>query len=189
MANLNLMLARDATEGKSSEYIYGVRNNRMYFYRRPSRDSIPESQRQVIDKFRLGALYAKGVKADPAQRAFYEGLAASRGGRLHVVIMTDYLKAPVVKAIDLDGFKGVIGDPIRVTALDDAQVVVVTVEIRDQDGTLLEQGPAVEAGDKWVYATTVAHPADTPVTITATAVDRPGNKGSKTEGWGPIPME
>jgi hypothetical protein len=189
MANLNLMLARDATEGKSSEYIYAVRNNRMYFYRRSSRASMPESQRQVIDKFRLGALYAKGVKADPEQRAFYEGLAASRGSRLHVVIMTDYLKAPVVKAIDLGGFQGVMGDPIRVTALDDAQVVAVTVQIRGQDGTLLEEGAAIEAGDKWVYATTVAHPADTPVTITATAVDRPGNQGTGTERWGPAPSE
>jgi hypothetical protein len=182
MANLNLMLARDATEGKTSEYIYGVRNNRMYFYRR-SRDPIPESQQQVIDRFRLGARYAKGVKADPAQRAFYEGLVASRGGRLHVVIMTDYLKAPVVKAIDLDGFHGMIGDPIRILALDDAEVASVTVEIRAEDGTLLEEGAATEVGEKWVYAATAVHPTGTPVTITATAVDRPGNKGIKTTTW------
>ena len=39
-------------------------------------------------------------------------------------------------------------------------------------------------GSKWVYAATVAHPEGTPITITATAVDRPGNKGTKAVTWG-----
>jgi hypothetical protein len=183
MAKLNLMLARDATSGNEREYIYGVRNNRMYFYRRPDPASRPESQRQVIDKFRLGAEYAKAVKADPVQRAFYEGLVASRGGQLHVRIMTDYLRAPEVKAIDLKGFNGLAGDVIRVVAIDDAEVAAVSVAIHAADGTALETGAAAKAGDKWVYTATAAYPQGTPITITATAVDRPGNTGTLTAAW------
>ncbi len=103
--------------------------------------------------------------------------------------MTDSLRPPEVESIDLGGFKGMIGNPVRVVALDDVGVLSVSVEIRAADGTVLESGLATKDVDKWVYTATVAHPADAPVTITATAVDRPGNKGSKTESWGPIPSE
>lgn len=183
MAKLNLMLARDATNGNEREYIYGLRNNRMYFYRRPDPAARPESQRQVIDKFRLGAEYAKAVKADPVQRAFYEGLVATRGGRLHVRIMTDYLTAPRVTAIDLAGFHGLMGDKIPILALDDAKVASVAIRIRTAEGTVLEQGPATRDGEKWVYTATAAYPQGTPITITATAVDRPGNQGTKSVTW------
>ena len=185
MAKLNLMLAPDATSGKESEYIYGVRNNRMYFYRRPDRDSITAGQQEVRRAFRRAAEYAKAAKADPELRAFYEGLAAARGVRLHTLIMTDSLRPPEVESIDLGGFKGMIGDPVQVVALDDVGVVSVSVEIHAADGTLLEQGPAAydPVSLKWVYAATAAHPTGTPVTITATAVDRPGGRGSKFETW------
>ena len=59
----------------------------------------------------------------------------------------------------------------------------VRVEIRAADNTLLEQGTATKEAEKWVYPTILAHPKGTPITITATAVDRPGNKGMKPETW------
>lgn len=180
---VNLMLARDATSGKGREYSYGVRNNTMYFFRRPGRDSVPAGQLEVRQRFRHAAAYAKWAKADPEMGAFYEGLAASRKVGLHALIMTDYLKAPVVETIDVSAFTGAAGGKIAVKASDDCGVVSVGVELRGPDGGLLEQGPAVYDRETWVYQPTGTYPAGTPVTITATAVDRPGNKGMKTETW------
>jgi catabolite regulation protein CreA len=101
------------------------------------------------------------------------------------VIVTDYLKSPKVDLIDLEDFGGLLGDRIKVEATDDCEVTGVTVEVRAEDDTLLEKGAATYsvASLAWVYATTVAHPPGTPVTITATAVDRPGNKGTLTTTW------
>lgn len=83
----------------------------------------------------------------------------------------------------LDDLQGLVGDPIRILAFDDVEVTSVRVEIRAADNTLLEQGAATKEAEKWVYPTSLAYPKGTPITVTVTAVDRPGNKGSKMITW------
>lgn len=159
-------------------------SGRTFVRHRPTSTSAPtDAQLEVRRQFRLAAAYARAVAEYPVLRAPYEFVAVARKLPLKRVIMTDYLRAPVIDDIVLTGLKGLVGNPIKIVALDDMAVMSVSVELRAGDGTLLEQGAAVQAGPEWVYTTTVAHPSGTPVTITATAVDRPGNRGVKAVAW------
>lgn len=170
--------------GRLGQWTFYRRNGRLVTRRvSTSRAEATEAQLEVQRQFRLAAAYARSVSEDPLLRTRYETLAASRKTSIRQVAMADALRIPVVDAIDLEGFKGMAGNPIRVIAFDDVDVMDVSIEIRAADGAVLEQGAATLDGGKWVYATTVAHPAGTPVTITATAVDRPGGRGSKAITW------
>ena len=162
MAKPDLFLAPDATRGRDSEYIYPRRGNRMYFYPRLKPVETSPALTAVRDRFSDAAEYAKAVLLDPDRRAFYEPLALQRRRNVRTVIMTDYLRPPVVGPIDLERFTGATGEPLKVRAKDDCDVLSVTFAIHRADGTPLEQGAATKQGNHWVYVTTVAHPADTP---------------------------
>jgi hypothetical protein len=191
MAEADLKLAYDAVRGVRSTYVYRHQNGKTFFYRRRPPGNESPAVLEVRRKFRLGAAYASAVLADPVQLAPYEAIAAGRREPLRQVIMTDYLKAPTVDRIDLSGFDGLAGSPIRIEAHDDCGVTEVTVSIRAEDNTLIEEGPAVYNPVKlvWEYLVTQPHPGGIPVTITATAVDRPGNRGTGSGRWGPAPSE
>lgn len=82
MAKLNLMLAPDATRGKESEYIYGVRNNAMCFYRRPDRDTITAGEEEVRQRFRRAADYWKASLLRRAYGGFVLTPCVRRRGRM-----------------------------------------------------------------------------------------------------------
>ena len=170
--------------GGIDKWVYRQVNGRTLISKRPVFAADPsEAQRAVQDRFRAAAVYGNEVMADPARRAVYAAFAAAKKVPLYVAIVTDFLRLPVVDQIDLAGFHGAVGDPIRVKATDDCGVMGVTVGIRAADETVLEQGVATLDAGMWVYAATMAHPAGTPVSITATAVDRPGTRASKMIMW------
>jgi hypothetical protein len=102
---------------------------------------------------------------------------------LFTVIMTDFLKAPVVDAIDLSAYQGRVGDIIRIRTSDYTGVMAVSVAIRGPDLTLREEGAAVLVFGAWIYTATTLRIAGETVTISATAVDRPGHTGVKSESW------
>jgi hypothetical protein len=97
--------------------------------------------------------------------------------------MADYLNPPTVDVVDLVGYHGAPGDSIVVRASDKIGVAAVNVAIRAEDLTVLEEGAATLENGTWVYRATTARAPGQPVTVTATALDRPGRTGSKTETW------
>src|SRR5512139_2446877 len=52
----------------------------------------------------------------------------------------------VTMALDLQMYRGRVGDPIRILAKDDVGLISVEVRIDKQDGTDVERGVAVESG-------------------------------------------
>jgi hypothetical protein len=91
--------------------------------------------------------------------------------------VADFLKPPVVDAIDVSGYHGAIGDVIAVRAMDDFEVASVTVVLRDAANAIVEQGAATHSGGLWHYPATVALAAGAAITIEAIAKDRPLNEG------------
>jgi hypothetical protein len=88
-----------------------------------------------------------------------------------------------VGTVDVSGYHGHVGDPIRVGATDDGEVAGVTVTVRT-NSAVLESGAAtmgVTPDAPWVYVATVAVAAGQAVTIEATARDRAGNAAGKQE--------
>jgi hypothetical protein len=184
MAKTELNSALRGISGGIDNWVYRTVGGRMVISRRPKATGlVTEGQLAVRERFRLGADYARATAADPALKAIYEPIAKEKGVTLFVLLMTDFLRPPVVNALDLAQYEGRIGDPIRVRASDYAAVTEVNIAIRAADLTVLEEGAAVLQFGTWVYTATTARVFGTPVTITATALDRPGNTATKTETW------
>ena len=76
----------------------------------------------------------------------YVELASAKGLPLFTVMLTDYLKAPLVDAIDRSGYHGQVGDIIRIRASAYAGVTAVNVAIRAPDLTVREQGRSCSLG-------------------------------------------
>jgi hypothetical protein len=85
---------------------------------------------------------------------------------------------PKITAVDLSGYTGKPGEMIRMEAVDDFEVVSVSLVVARLDGTLIENGAAAAtgAGNVWVYTTTAAAPAGQTLLVHVTAADRPGNQ-------------
>ena len=118
------------------------------------------------DAFREAIAYAKSAKDEPIYIAKAEGTTKSSFN----VAVADWFKAPVVHEIDASGWNGGIGQTIQVKAQDEIHVAKVHVEINGENGTLLEQGDAVQAdGLWWTYTTTtvVSNPATSMIVATA----------------------
>lgn len=184
MAKTSLNSALKGISGGIDNWVYRDVGGRTVISRRAEHTAEPTAgQLAVRERFRLAADWARAANADPVLQAVYDPIARAKGITRYTVMVTDYLKPPVVNAVDLTGYAGRIGDVIRVRAADDAAVAGVNVAIRAADLSVLEEGAATLQLGTWVYAATTLRAAGVPITITATAADRPGNTGTKTESW------
>jgi hypothetical protein len=120
------------------------------------------------------------VQSDPVLWPRYVAAAKTKGQRPFAFALADFLNEPEVLAIDLAAYHGAVGESIKVRAIDDFEVTGVTVIMKDGEGAVLQQGPAVHTDGLWQYATTVGIAAQEVVTIEAIATDRPGHTGQMT---------
>jgi hypothetical protein len=165
--------------GRIDNWVYRNTGDGIVVSKRPRRTAAAsEAQIAVQRKFKAASAYAKRAMNDPALAARYAAGAASVGQRPFARAVADFLKSPVVEAINAAGYHGAAGDVILVRATDDFEVTGVTVAIRDAANAVLEQGVAVLVDGEWRYTATTAIAAGTAVTIEAVAKDRPGHEGS-----------
>lgn len=184
MAKTTLNSALNGIRGRIDNWVYRKIRGKMVISRKPEASgTVSAAQQAVRDKFRAAAAYARTALADPVRQPLYQAAAEAKGMLLFAFVMGDFLNPPVVESIDASGYRGHIGDPIKVTATDDFEVVSVDIAIRDAADAILEQGPAALIAGQWTYATTVAVAAGDTVKIEATAKGHPGNPGLKTMPW------
>jgi len=184
MANLTLNSALQGIRGRIDNWVYRKFGDRVIIARRPTITAAPSPAQQAVrDRFKVAAAYARAVLADPVQQPRYQAAARAKGTTVFAFALGDFMKPPVVHAIDASGYHGGIGDLIKVDASDDFEVVAVGVVIRDATDAILEEGPAALVEGRWTYvATTAVAPGET-VMIEATATDRPGHSGAKLVTW------
>ncbi|MFD2787864.1 hypothetical protein [Hymenobacter rubripertinctus] len=133
-----------------------------------------QAQRQ---RFQEAAVYAKAQISDPAAKAEYATRLDGRHGSAYAIAVADFLKAPDIREIDLSRYAGKKGDVIRVRATDDFKVVAVRVRIENGDGSLVEEGAAVQQPNAldWLYTATTANADLNGDKITIRASDQPGH--------------
>jgi len=121
------------------------------------------------EAFRNAIAYAKTVKSDAVYLTKAQGTTLSA----YNAAVVDWFNKPEVLEIDTTAWSGSSGQTIRVKAQDDTHVSKVHVQLADSDGSILEEGDAVQAdGLWWEYTTTTNVEA---ASVNATAHDLPGN--------------
>lgn len=181
MAKVELNSALSGLSGRMDNWVFRRMRGGTAVGKRPRFTAAPTPAQLVVrERFRLAAAYARSALLDPVLRGRYEVAARARSLGTVSVALTDYLRPPVVDAIDTRLYHGRVGDVIAVGAFDDFEVTGVTVAILDDAGGLLMQGAAVLSNGRWSYAATAAIQLGEAVTIEAVATDRPGNTGSRS---------
>jgi hypothetical protein len=173
----------DGARGKLGQSVFKVtKDGRTIIGKAPKERETPptEDQQAAQDRFTDASAFAKGQMTNPERKAAYAAKVTPKLPSAYAVAMADALKPPKVKEIDSFAYRGVVGNPIRIKAVDDFKVVSVEVEIRKADGTIVESGNAVQDVmniQMWNYAATVANPTLAGTTILARAKDWPDNVG------------
>ena len=181
MAKVKLNPVMEQVRGKIGDLVFKRYEDRVIIARNADHDGLVPTTGQSgqRERFRQAAAYGKGAFADPAQKALYEAAARVRREPAFAVAVSDYLNAPVIDPLDLTQYTGQMGQTIVVRARDDFAVVVVNITIKDNAGTVIEQGPASLELGVWRYVTTDELPTERPITIEAVATDRPGNRTTR----------
>lgn len=180
MARVELNPVLEQIHGQIGDLIFKGYEGKVILARKssPSSQEPTTAQLATRERFREGAQYGKLVMADPALKALYAAAAKAKKKPVFSMMVADYLHTPNVSAISLEEYTGAAGETITVSAYDDFEVTAVTVALADEGGVVLESGAAVVENGRWTYTTTTAVTPGTTVTVTATALDRPGNSGA-----------
>jgi hypothetical protein len=129
-----------------------------------------QAQKAHQQAFREAAAYAKRMKGEE----IYITLAKRMAKIPYNLALSDWFNPPEILEIDLKGWSGQAGQVIRMRVQDDVLVQHVRIAITDEAGTVLEQGPALDAGALWwEYTTTAAASGNAQVKVTA--LDLPGH--------------
>lgn len=183
MAKVKLNPVLERVRGQVGDVVFKRYNDEVIMARKPDLTGRTPTEGQAAhrEQFKLAALYGRTVLADPQKKAVYDAAAKSKYVPAFALTIGDFLNAPVVDEIDLSGYTGKTGETICVAASDDFEVTGVEVSITDANGAVLEHGPAAAQNGSWSYTATTDLTAGQPVSIVATATDRPGHKGTKTQ--------
>jgi hypothetical protein len=132
------------------------------------------AQKKEKTRFAMAMDYAKVQMADPALKTAYKAKAKGMQ-RPHNVAIKDYYNPPYIESISLEKLDQGI---IQIVAFDDFRVSQVDVQIFDRNGVVLETGKATQLSS-WNWTYLIQNPTVRFSSIIATAIDLPGNKGSK----------
>src|SRR5215216_6499335 len=141
--------------GGMGDWVYSLRKGKTVLGMKAIRNGEP-SQAQMAhqERFKEAVSFAKLALADPALQAFYGPIAEQREITVYALAIGDFLKRPEFKYVDLDQYKGQVGDTIEIKAVDDIGLAYVDVKLVSQQGTPIESGSAVEVGASsgmWTY--------------------------------------
>lgn len=176
------LLIEGARGNVGKQIVYRKHGNKTTIGKMPRFDPnqpATDSQQNVREQFGSASAYATGAMGNEELKKAYQR-KAKPGVTAYNMAMRDFLKAPVVKAIETATYNGTPGSFLTITAKDDFRVTSVKVSIYSANGVLIEEGDAVlDAINrlKWRYGASQANAAPPGSVIRAVATDLPGNTG------------
>ncbi|WP_343303082.1 hypothetical protein AAHN97_16125 [Chitinophaga niabensis] len=137
-------------------------------------------QLAVRERFNTAIRYARAAIANEALKAAYQAVAPENRSAYNMAV-ADAFKAPEIRSIDSSQYTGLPNSTIRIDAMDDFRVESVYVQLLNQAGDILEEGPAVTDPNSqyWIYTAISNNPAVAGSTVRAKATDLPGNAVTK----------
>ena len=145
-----------------------------------ARVSRSPAQQQLRNRFKDAAAYAKIQMQYPVIKAAYARAVKDKPCHTaYHAALTDFLNPPKITMMDSSGYNGNAGDAIGICAEDDFRVTAVKVQIFAKEGSLLEEGLAVQQPDglEWVYTAASFNMDLSGSTIKALAYDVPAHIG------------
>ena len=143
-----------------------------------------EARKERKACFLEASKWADEALKDPDTYAFYEKAGKELGKKTRNVAIGEYLCKPSIRPLDLSEYKGQIGNPIGIRVKDLIGMAEVNVEIRTQDGTLVEEGKAVQRDYRpldWKYLATKPVSLGSDVFIKIVGINHVGTKAQITE--------
>lgn len=186
MAKIKLTGPIVGISGSMDEMVFATRNGQTiaYMKKKKKKGEPSEAELKRDDKWTLAQAYARSAMADPEKWELYKTVAKEKNTSPFLLAEKDYRNAPSFRPLDLQMYRGRVGDPIRILAKDDVGLISVEVRIDKQDGTDIERGVAVESGVRtgiWVYKATQAVPEGTDIFIEVVGWDHTGHRVKMTE--------
>jgi hypothetical protein len=179
MGNVQDNLLTKGFSGKiGDEIVFRQVGNRTLFAKRPrKRAGLTPNQETQQARFRDAVFFAKTMLLDPAIKEEYQNLAKQFNLRsAYNAAVTDFLKEPQIALVYTDNYKGVAGNVLFITAVDDFKIKTATVTLLRADNTVIETGPALAEQGQWKYITTQANAQVAGTKVVITAKDRPGKE-------------
>ena len=175
------------TQGLSGKYdnkvVFRQWKGRTIVARPPRRMAMPDTAKIKLrkEKFLNAVDYARQALSDPTQLAWYSSLATN-GTSAYNMAMADFLSVPRIVRFEAEAYNGTAGSTLRVIAEDKCRVTSLRIRIERADGTLLEEGDAMQAAGSraWDYTATTPNPDLAGTHITAIARDIPGHSVTGT---------
>lgn len=138
-----------------------------------TRHDVSPAQGAHKQAFHEASAYADANRENPIYIAKAKGKKDKKRQPYNVAI-ADWFHPPQVLEIDLKGWRGAIGEVIRVLAADDVRVAQVRIEISEETGAIVEAGEATKNYTQWwEYAVQGAMRGE--CTVTVLASDLPGH--------------
>ncbi|GAO42745.1 hypothetical protein FPE01S_01_17630 [Flavihumibacter petaseus NBRC 106054] len=131
------------------------------------------------NKFKQGMAYGVRMNQDADMKDAYYRKRAPRQNVCSRALQ-DFLTAPEVTDINVNGYAGRPGDTIEIRAQDDFHVAYVQVDIWSSGGVLVERGDAAvqPSGLVWTYTAKADNQDLAGTKVTAYAMDIPNNEGT-----------
>jgi hypothetical protein len=139
--------------------------------------TVSEKQLAQRRRFQEAVFYSyTAVNSPETGEAYKTAAKKSKGKSASNIAVSDFFNAPDIKKVDLSGYTGAAGEQIRIVVSDDFAVKTVTVSITNADGSLVEEGIALQSiGALWIYTTAQNNESLDGDKIVVTASDLPGN--------------
>lgn len=183
MATYNNNLLLHGAKGKLGDYYIMNRGGKQIMVRRPNRDGhvAKGAQKFTQDRFRQAQQFASEICLDPGRKAFYTPFRKG-GNTEYNLALGDYLKPPEFLGVDVSAYRGKTGNELLVRAMDNIRITRMLVRIEQGNGSVLEEGEAIETGrmDEWAYTVRFDHDLQAGDLVVFTAFDNAGNKAVET---------
>ena len=164
--------------------LFSQRFGKTVFGKIPVNNAEPSDKQLAFkDKFRQAIKFAKRAMADPEVKKLYEPRAEGDNKPFNLAV-ADFLKPPVIDDIVVDTYTGAVGSQLQLLVTDDTVVKTVEVTIKAANGTLIEQGAALQDqlepnSPIWLYTATAVSNVIAGSKVTVVAKDLPGNVVTK----------
>jgi hypothetical protein len=164
--------------------MFSQRYGKTYFGKIPDRSGeLSERQQSARERFLAAIRFAKGAMANPEVKKLYEPRAEGDNRPFNLAV-ADFLKPPVIGDIISDSYTGAVGSLLNLLVTDDTVVKTVEVTNTAANGTLIEQGVALQDQAEvnspiWIYTATAVNNPVAGSKVTVVAKDLPGNTVTK----------